>query len=130
MIKPNELRIGNLVYNDYLKKNKYVTGIFDNNIWLSDNIDEDSDQRASIEACQPIPLTEEWLLKFGFEEKQGYSTSKYWKDDKFLYKLNGYFLVINETYEGEALSDNIQYVHQLQNLYFALTGEELEIKKL
>ena len=24
---------------------------------------------------------------------------------------------------------NIKFVHQLQNLYFALTGEELEIKK-
>lgn len=75
----------------------------------------------------PIPLTEDWLLKFGFEEKPKYSHPKYWKGNYFC-NLNGEFYTNNESYEGETLSTNIKYVHQLQNLYFALTGEELEIK--
>jgi len=33
------------------------------------------------------------------------------------------------TYESaDGMDLNIKYVHQLQNLYFSLTGEELEIK--
>jgi hypothetical protein len=80
-----------------------------------------------------IPLTEEWLLKFGFAP----------------YALQGWFqntisehlsIHINRSmqvclYAGEyidgdgALLESIQYVHQLQNLYFALTGEELTIEE-
>ena len=34
----------------------------------------------------------------------------------------------SESFEIEDKNINIKYVHQLQNLYFALTGEELTIK--
>jgi hypothetical protein len=85
---------------------------------------------------QPIPLTEEWMLKFGFEETDpkkfigGLYTRK---------KTDGFygFHINKETmsyctfdYEGD-IDDiiKIQYVHQLQNLYFAVTGEELEINE-
>jgi hypothetical protein len=93
----------------------------------------------------PIPLTEEWLLKFGFEEIENLHT--HWKSDKGFF-LNGYIIfmekiigvIIGEksnskfydhSYQyrnGIGIIKQIQYVHQLQNLYFALTGEELEIK--
>jgi hypothetical protein len=74
----------------------------------------------------PIPLTEELLVKMGFE-KNGYG---YWTHTKEYFELgeNGggeYCNSINcfEYSNGK----NIKYVHQLQNLYFALTGEELKI---
>ena len=77
---------------------------------------------------QPIPLTVEWLLKFGFE-KSGLWT--------YVIELQGNLKLVY--YLGEkgwsigfkSYSDfsNLYYVHQLQNLYFALTGEELTIKK-
>ena len=80
---------------------------------------------------EPIPLTEEWLLKFGFERHHSdYSNSViYIKDvpnnNEFkwgVYPLElGSGFIINK-------SKNLKYVHQLQNLYFALTGEELTIK--
>jgi hypothetical protein len=71
-----------------------------------------------------ITLTEEWLLKFGYsQDRNGYSL-----EDK-----NS--LSFSVTAEGEykpcwndrVLSAGLttKYVHQLQNLYFALTGEEL-----
>lgn len=77
---------------------------------------------------KPIPLTEEWLLKFKFG----------------LYPW-GYVFYINEEFGvlirvsrkpelsfwlevGNGLRSYIKYVHQLQNLYFALTGEELTRK--
>ena len=77
------------------------------------------------EYCQPIPLTEQWLLDFGFETTSIRT-----------YELpNTRGLVIVSKMKGEFLiklnknSIWIKHVHQLQNLYFALTGEELTLKK-
>lgn len=81
-----------------------------------------------------IPLTEELLLKCGFEKKD-----KEWylfpspeiqiivlNDDKY----NGvmfYTRTIHTDYTPIYCTKHINNVHQLQNLYFALTGQELEI---
>lgn len=73
----------------------------------------------------PIPLTPEWLERCGLHKK-------FWNSDKDL-KLEIYE---NKAYIGNNFSTNasiihnINYVHQLQNLYFALTGEELQIKNI
>jgi len=70
---------------------------------------------------EPIPITKEWMLKFGFK----YSDDKY-THSLFNKKWNKYFKV---EFCGNGLfisfSARIKYIHQLQNLYFALTGEEL-----
>jgi hypothetical protein len=77
---------------------------------------------------KPIPLTEEWLLKFGFEEYE-------FEDEVFGYVLND-FGYINEyqfririfiDFEGIIIPKAIKTVHELQNLYFALTNEELTL---
>ena len=73
--------------------------------------------------CRPIPLTEEWLLKFGF------------KWDGISYRDNGRYSIIKTKrgfdfgFEWEDYNTPIDYVHQLQNLYHALKGEELTIKQ-
>jgi hypothetical protein len=92
--------------------------------------------------CRPIPLTEEWLLKFGFEkiefnsEKHGYGTEYHLeKKDVFFVYCDDFSLGIYGSvrdYEGNSLAiipphENINHVHQFQNLYFALTGKELEL---
>jgi len=75
----------------------------------------------------PIPLTEEWLLKFGFKQS-GYFT---FLGDKYLrFKIGrmGAYTIDKKEFIFEVNEHDlceIQYVHQLQNLYFALTGEEL-----
>jgi hypothetical protein len=75
---------------------------------------------------QPIPLTEEWLKKFGFEKVIV---------DSWYSKLAENKNTINISKSGlVAINDDkpirsIEYCHQLQNLYFALTGEELTIKQ-
>lgn len=97
----------------------------------------------------PIPLTEEWLTRFGFDKD-----SEFWYSIHFacytemggdrIYDLSinpeigkcivefvGYHGTPIEDGEGSgfAMSDYlVQHVHTLQNLYFALTGAELEIK--
>lgn len=84
-------------------------------------------------AC-PIPLTEEWLLKFGFEQRNGITiwmkTIQY-HDENYPVTLqftnNGTAMQIARLGIGSACAP-CEYVHQLQNLYFALTGEELCLK--
>lgn len=83
---------------------------------------------------KPIPLDEGWLIKFGFEKK-GETFVKYMKPD-FIIEINKqgtshWFPWITERAEMASMNDNvislnfIDNVHQLQNLYFALTGQEL-----
>jgi hypothetical protein len=86
------------------------------------------------------PITEEWLLKFRFEK--GLLQTNY--DDAVSYLINKsdtvadfiivfekgkYYLGIDGEYGVESIFKNLEFVHQLQNLYFALTGEELTIKE-
>ena len=93
-------------------------------------IDEFPQVVIMLKELEPIPLTEEWLVKFGFEnDKKGlilefknYSYSYLWFNNN-----SGQLRLVSEG--GKFLThDNLKYVHQLQNLYFALTGKELEIK--
>lgn len=74
----------------------------------------------------PIPLTEEWLTKLGFERKQYPGNYYYWLQYRGIEFTA--FSPFNQV-ETDNLEATIEYVHQLQNLYFALTGEELEIKE-
>jgi hypothetical protein len=82
-----------------------------------------------------VELTEEWLLHFGFVIHSDYDYRNY-----TLLKNNfhismwmgngspGGFEESGAFYWGDNYK-KIQYVHQLQNLYFALVGEELTIQK-
>lgn len=83
----------------------------------------------NIKDIEPIPLTEEWLLKFGFDRHNNLFFSNH---DYFSYiELDAYGC---DGLYGYCLSDErsiyhkLEHVHQLQNLYFALTGEELTLK--
>jgi len=75
-------------------------------------------------AIEPIPLTEEWLVKFGFEDNLPWEYKQFRLDDQ------DRFHVVDQTGYGIIIARGIKYVHQLQNLYFALTGEELPIKEV
>ena len=110
-MKANELRIGNLVY---LWHNALEYSEFEANYTAIRQIHQ------GIEAYTPIPLTEEWLLKFGFEKDCDIYTlgvyTMYSDDNNDLYFC---FFMYGDW------EKKIEHVHQLQNLYFALTGEEL-----
>ena len=114
-MKINELRFGNLVQWG------------DGEIVVDINLMRDFDVY-SRNGLEPIPLTEEWLLKFGFEyiSKTSYSSNQA-KDYKVWSRYNFTFNEIqNRWWHGNLpLEFQPKYVHQLQNLYFAVTGEEL-----
>lgn len=110
-MKTTELRIGNYIMANGKQIN--VGHIQDNfyGILINGN-------GVDTEIYAPIPLNEEWLLKFGFTEEVG---NVFHVDDWFfvLKKLKGNFIF------PAFWHVKIRYVHQLQNLYFALTGKEL-----
>lgn len=113
-MKANELRIGNYVnHNQYSAK---VTGIELNRLCVDPSVYP----YIGYDEIKPIPLTEEWLLKFGFDFKIDYLLQKNGFSIVFEHKGNflmGYL---------ESIGIDIEYVHTLQNLFFALTGEELK----
>ena len=110
-MKATDLRIGNLVLRKDLfdNKQKFKETIVCHNAITACYTNNDN--------FQPIPLTEEWLLKFGLKsELNGY----YYIDD-FVISLDGYvYFGIEEKYIR-----SIEFVHDLQNLYYAIKGEEL-----
>ena len=66
---------------------------------------------------KPIPLTEEWLLKFGFE---------YHKHQENMFFITGMQVwMCNDLFLCNKNGIILKSVHQLQNLYFALTNKEL-----
>lgn len=102
-MKASELRIGNIIFS---KKNKGSVVV-----QCLPGIDMDN--------YEPIKLTEEILFKYGFIEERS------------CFKKNGMelFNIADLYFRGQyPIKADIKYVHQLQNLYFALCGEELELK--
>ena len=104
-MKASELRIGNWFKEDIIEQT--YTEITAKQIldFYEDPLDD---------FYKPIPLTEEWLLKFGFE--RAYDTCYQYKN----FILNDKFIMMDID-----ITIQLKHVHQLQNLYFALTGEEL-----
>jgi hypothetical protein len=129
-MKANELRIGNLVmhYNDLCT----VIGYYDD-IFIAQSFDK-IDFKSNVFNLQPIPLTKEWLLKFGLIEYIDFGVKMGTYDKMplcgFTYSIHTKKVMIMHT--GNSISHwlniDINYVHQLQNLYFALTGKELTFK--
>lgn len=131
-MKANELRIGNLIQTKEYKSARRIICFYGSSDVLVDSgyvtFPTDDESEYSLNELEPIPLTEEWLLKFGFEkinETDWQSPSSCYRWDTAREGMQ--FLTLDDEWlffsNGE-----VEYVHQLQNLYFALTGEELTIK--
>ena len=127
-MKQNELRIGN-----WISDQGYETTVF--------QIDETHvNDDLMLDHFKPIPLTEEWLVRFGFYYEDGliYFKSGWFKkidrqdEPTFLFFNNklqcSLFISSEKSSINHFIDINAEYVHQLQNLYFALTGNELELK--
>ena len=131
-VSVTELRIGNL-----LKFGNNICKVYEiNNVnYYIRNEKTDESLKSSWANIEPILITEEWLLKFGFEwtdydeENPDFLGLKYRNRDLFYTdrSCNFEYVSFNNSILGVI---NINYVHQLQNLYFTLTGSELQIVDL
>lgn len=115
MMEARELRIGNYYDFSHSGQIEQITGkdIYD---FESDPIDD---------IYYPIPLTEEWLLKFGAHKER----------DKWIY--DRFKLFYFESYDYWYVTDHIDntyitklnYVHEWQNLFFTLNRRELTLNE-
>ena len=123
-MKAIELRMGNIALNS---SNEAVTVREISNTLVRTTPDDIH----LISELKPIPLTEDILLKCGFE-KAGYGRYHSLEFKGFRKGLYDVFLLENGSITFmdnvfEKLITSVKHVHQLQNLYFALCGEELEV---
>ena len=149
-MKASELRIGNYVY--YEHTTHIVSGVHGNKVyswWVKDGEPVIEYEAKDISGTQvenpymdvvsqykPIPLTEEWLLKFGFVNiDKGNNDFITYTDSEHNYylqidvrKKDEKYLILDNSFDDlRAFSMvDIQYVHQLQNLYFALYGIDIQ----
>ena len=132
----NQIRIGNFIQ---LKNENYITTVEPSTFSLGVMINVN---------YEPVPLNIDWLIKFGFIKEE--------EDTEMFYKEiihNSQYIEIFEDYDDETddlfvgyitndlmndtinmvdpiFLNQINYVHQLQNLYFGITGSDLQIVSL
>ena len=126
-MKANELRIGNLV-EATLTKDVYEIDLYALRVIEDGNYQNSYDTETTV--FKPISLTEEWLLKFGFiRHHNDYSNGIIYIKNVPNNTEFEWGVYPNELGSGIQIENRIllHYVHQLQNLYFALTGEELTL---
>ena len=126
-MEANELRIGNWVHHKeemhsyrHKENNKdFQWDVFD---WY-----KMGECLIDLDYIEPILLTEEWLLKGGLQMDNIAANIIGWKND--LISISTYSRINVEyywlRYYQHSTCVRIKYVHELQNLYFALTGQEL-----
>lgn len=109
-MKASELRVGNWV--------NTPEGVYQVIDVLCDSVNTIAQHSLPYDWIEPIQLTPEILQKCGFEQGKGVM---FWESEGvgIAYEtLGGYFRLYPRT-------NRIDYLHQLQNLFHALTGEEL-----
>lgn len=131
-MKTTDLRIFNLIqrYNDKTKTYDILTV-------YEINEEELNGLKSNLREGEGIPLTEDWLLRLGFEKEWDNDGSG---DYDYIKEIGRYYFVVRSTNDYqilhrrdigipyEIIKDSCKYVHQLQNLYHDITGNELTIK--
>jgi hypothetical protein len=112
--KTQNLSASELRLNNYVFDGGEVVMLKDNYTLFKALVDLDRGKR-----IKPIPLTEEWLLNFGFKNNR-LGLFDCFKEVEYI----GFRIYFIKKHLRE-----VQYVNQLQNLYFVLMGTELIIKE-
>lgn len=117
MIDPKSLRIGNYIQD---KKDGTTT------ILQVAHLSEGLINYWNASVYQPIPLSEQELIRLGFENRGEQPMSdklgQYTKYPIGLWLMGSCFITAGE------FDVDLKYVHQLQNLFYALCGQELTYK--
>lgn len=120
-MKAEELRIGNIVelHGELIESGWYII----------------SQVKQGVDQYKPVPITEEWLLKFGFSKQGERVYRKTQPHNGAMYELLASFVsstrfFLGIVYNGRTIyfAWNLEHVHTLQNTWYALTNEELTTK--
>ena len=129
MIQKIDLRIGNFVkYDGRIYK---VSGITNNWVYLR----EDMSLRVSLETLSPILITKDVFesLELNFngnleiQNKSRSGDSTYINLNSKILNQKGISVSCGYYVEAPTALNHIKYLHQLQNLYYSLSGEDLEV---
>lgn len=134
MIKVSDLRIGNIIHYTGKQENEWndegdvvVMTIGSEKIETEYVHGLSSFIEPELDGFEPIPLTEDWLLQLGFSRSLlPFSEGVYEGpiiDHRVEYNAGSFMYCLWSQHLR-----NIDHVHQLQNLYHAITGEDLQIK--
>ena len=135
-ITTSDLRLGNWLY--YTKETMFPMQVYAlGNDWVQ--LDFEGNESDVFENTDkeiyPIPITKELIVKSLNSEILGDDYSVKLGDYRYIYfRINndGYISIDFFNYDDNSeneICDGIRYVHELQNLYHALTGKELEIRR-
>ena len=125
-MKSNEFRINNLLLKDNNIEKVAVINC-DNTIRIFPKTEKENGLTYGcypLSFFNPIPLTEELLFKFGFRTEEPYCFEL---DDIVINTKRELMWVYSKKSNKEFEFKTPIYAHELQNLYFALTNNELEI---
>lgn len=125
-MKINELRVGNWFYryccNDQVMEVRAggVIGLDKNRGIIS------------FHEMQPIELTKEFFEKNGFIKQHDWEEVLYYRSEDMRIEAYenylGWVVNIDDERFTMVFSNNLKYVHELQNAYYVSTGEEMEIR--
>lgn len=131
MIPQNELRIGNFIFDDENRVCKISCLFSDKKIkyegYEMDDFQVEYEKNDNIYVSlviNPILLTEDWLIRFGVKSFRN-NTAFRLSDTIDLNLSEAGYMACKSNSAVSLLYSPIKYVHQLQNLYFVLIGEEL-----
>ena len=135
-IEPNELRIGNLINGFYLDENEVEQSEICK-VLVLDSIEmtehlfwvAGESQVEDYDRFEGIPLTPDWLAKMGFRSEMNANKTNmlYLNDMLSITMVKGEWSLAIVGFMVYPLRTKINYVHQLQNLFFALCGQEIKI---
>lgn len=140
MIQAQELRIGNYVTHRHFPYDNFtIRSISKDRIHMINIVDKDGyGVDYNLSDLHPIPLSPDILIKAGF--KRQIDNKNLFFLNEFRYNLNERSVTLLRSCDkaGESqhhscgfpfITDNVKcpFLHQLQNLIFALTGLELTI---
>jgi len=122
MIQTQELRLGNILLHEGIEK-KVESIYLDGDITFGTI---DGFNFPKLADCEPVPITPEWLVKLGFRE------SSTWFDMFILevciiekHHISDVYAFRQRENGKDGFIKHLEYIHQLQNIYFALTDKEL-----
>jgi hypothetical protein len=133
-MKINELRVGNTIMCQCRGEYKPHTI---KSIWYNDEeklyyVELDNGFQCNVCGISPIPLTKELFEKNGFIKQNDFEDVLYYRSEDMRMQVYENYLgwVVNIDNENFTMvfSNNLKYVHELQNAYYVSTGEELEVK--
>lgn len=129
-MKAKNLRIGNWVKDEHGIA-QYIYRLWVGGAELAEDEKGSDDFDYTEDEIFGIPITEDWLIKFGFKDISNRVEKRFIKDNFNWYSSSNEVVVeLDNGINGYDLWTGCKHIHELQNLFFAITGTELDFENV